>query len=56
MYNLDDITLRYTYDDLIDGNLQMKSNNYELMFMALIGASNTSTTLPKSQTNWYLYD
>jgi len=56
MYNLDDTTLRYTYDDLIDANLQLKLNNYELVFMAQIGASNTSTTLPRSQTNWYLYD
>jgi hypothetical protein len=56
MYDLNDIALKYTYDDFLDASKNMKYTTWELMFIAQIGSSNNSVTLPVSQTNWYLYD
>ena len=56
MYDLDDQTKKYTYEDFLNGTLSLRLTTYELMFIAQIGASDVSTTLPISGTNWYLND
>jgi hypothetical protein len=56
MYDLTDLTKKYTYDDFSNGSLTLRLTNYELAFMAQIGASDNTATLPISGTKWYLTD
>ena len=55
MYDLNDLTKKYTYENFLNG-LTLKLTNYELAFMAQIGASDNTATLPISGTKWYLTD
>ena len=56
MYDLTTLSKIYTYDDFLNGFLDLRLTNYELAFMAQIGASDNTATLPISGTKWYLTD